>query len=68
MVPIVRGVDDVCVVEEAALCKTSDNAINELVNCLQSAQARAIKVIVVVDIGLVLFRKTTDPVDAAGLR
>lgn len=67
MIAIVRGVDDVCIVELAAGLKTRNQRVNKLVHALQGTQPLAVEMIVVIDGLLVLFGQCLDPVGSTWL-
>ena len=61
MVTVVRRVEDVRVFQLASRGETVDEAVNYFVDGLKSTEARAVEVVVEVDVGLVLLWKPRYP-------
>lgn len=61
MVAVVGGIEDVCVFENVVFGKTSDYAVDDLVDGLEGAEAVAVEVVVKVDVGFVLLWEAGDP-------
>lgn len=67
VVAVIGRVEDIGFVENAVLGEPADHAVDDLVDCLQSAETIAVEFVVEVDVGLVLFRKAADPGDSMRL-
>ena len=57
VVGVVAGIDEIRILEDAIVLKTSDESVDQFVDCLQRAQTLTVEVVVVVYIGLVLPRE-----------
>ena len=64
---VVRGVEDVGVVEQALVLEALDHLADELVDGHEGAQAQPLVLVVVLENGGVELGQVGDPVDAAGL-
>jgi len=67
VVAIVRGVDDVCIVQDAMFLELCHNTVNKLVHCLESLEAGTVEVIVILDDSRVKLWESLDPRGTARL-
>ena len=54
VIAIVTSVEYICVVNDTLLLQSLDNSINQFIDRLKSPKSGAVKVIVIIDLGLIL--------------
>lgn len=54
VVAIVTSVEYICVINDTVILKSLNNAINQLIDSLKSPKSLAVKVIVIINLGLIL--------------
>lgn len=67
MEAIVARIEDVGIVEEIVLREATEKLVDHFVHRLKCPQAVSIKQVIVIDVGLVLFRQMRDPCNTTGL-
>lgn len=67
VISIVRGVDDVCVVQDSIVGETGDYSLDNFVNRLECLKTSPIKVVVVGDYFVRELGKMLDPRCSSGL-